>query len=746
MKGKYILFYIVLFTEGASLMATELIGAKLVAPFYGNSLYVWTGILCFCVSGLALGYYAGGIISGKSPNPDILYAVLAVGSLLVFAFPFSSKVLISLTSGMGLLAGVCLTCLFLMVPPMACFGVVGPMVVRLMSSSLESLGKISGTTYFVSTFGGIVATFLFGLCLIPSVGLVVCTRIIFSALALLPIFYFSMRFLKRGSTAPFATHREKFGAKTITSKVKAVNLLKSGQSNLFYLFAVAEGASVMAIELISARMLAPWFGSSLHVWATVMGITLLGLAVGYFAGGRIASRFPGRNTLLAVLLGASVFTLLMHPVSQYLPLLFSGINQVVSLMFVSLLLILPPFVLFGMIPTLLIQYITRNIDNSGQTTGRVFSVSSFSGIVALPLIGFWAIPEFGLTLPSVVIGILTGIFPFFNLIRQKKLYAWLFLPALVFSLSFIPGKKDTPGVKVLYHSEGLLGQVMVADVTLGKATDDGKNLDGRMLFVNRMGQSQLDLATGSTKWNYSIFAPAVSSVLPGRSQALVLGLGGGTVANKLIHELDFNVDAVELDWRIADVSRRYFGLDKRVEVIVDDARHYLETTEKKYSLIFFDVFRGEVQPPHVLSLETFKKAGLLLNENGLIIVNFNGYLSGKAGQPGRSVYSTLKAAGFETKILPTPGQENERNSLFIASLKPIDFGKWRTPLAYRGKVVGLDSLLIDPATIDFSDSKLLTDDRPALDRMNIGASAKWREDYTQSFTRLFTSRGVPLFE
>jgi len=438
--------------------------------------------------------------------------------------------------------------------------------------------------------------------------------------------------------------------------------------------------------------------------------------------------------------------LLMHPVSSFLPLLFSGINPAVSLILVSLLLILPPLVLLGMIPTLLIRFIAQNIDNSGQTTGRVFSVSSFSGIVALPLIGFWAIPEFGLTVPSVAIGILTGILPFVNLIRLKKLYAWLFLPALVFSVSFTHGKKDMPGVKVLYHSEGLLGQVMVADIALGKATPDGKNLDGRILFVNRMGQSQLDLATGSTRWNYSIFTSAVSSVLPKGSQALILGLGGGTIANKFCSELGFNVDAVELDGRIADVSRRYFGLDKRVKVIVDDARHYLETTEKKYSLIFFDVFRGEVQPPHVLSLETFKKARLLLNENGLIIVNFNGYLGGKAGQPGRSVYSTLKAAGFETKILPTPGHENERNSLFIASLKSIDFGQWRTPLAYHGRAVGLDSLFLDPGTLNLSDAEVFNDNRPILDKMNITASAHWRVDYNSTYNRLFAKSGIPLFK
>ncbi|MCX6227208.1 MAG: fused MFS/spermidine synthase, partial [Bacteroidia bacterium] len=378
-------------------------------------------------------------------------------------------------------------------------------------------------------------------------------------------------------------------------------------------------------------------------------------------------------------------------------------------------------------------------------TGRVFTISSVSGIIALPLMGFWIIPQFGLTVPSIVIGILIGIVPFVQLVRQKIYFGWIFLPTVVLSLSFTPAVENAPGVKVQYFSEGLLGQVIVADVAMNEAVTEGKNLNGRMLFVNRMGQSQLDLTTGTTQWNYLIFTSAISSILPEKSKALILGLGGGTMANLLSTGLAFNVDAVELDRRIAAISRRYFNLDKKVNVIVDDARHYLETTDKKYDLIFFDIFRGEVQPAHVFSVEAFKRAGSLLTKNGLIIVNFNGYLTGKIGRPGRSVYATLQAAGFETKILPTPGNENTRNSLFVASANPMSFHDLRTPLAYLGKEVSLDSLFLDPDTLNLTDAIVLIDDKPVLERLNILASETWRNDYNKSFTKIFLKSRIPLF-
>jgi len=727
-------------------MAVELIGARLIAPFYGNSLYVWTAIFCFSVGGLAAGYFSGGIVSRRHSSLHALYIILGISALLVFALPYTAGSFISFTSGMDLLAGVCITGFALMVPPMLCFGMVGPLVVRLIASSTGSLGKVSGNTYFTSTAGGIAATFLFGLYLIPTAGVKFSINTVAVALALLPAAHLIRLALKRkeletivnseGQSKPFPLKRR--AKKTVVSPKSPVWVL--------YLFAVIEGAMGMAIELISARMLAPWFGSSLHVWATVMGITLSGLAAGYYLGGRIADRFARQNSLMPVLLLASLFVLLMHPVSQYIPPLLHVFPSLLSLMITGLLLILPPVLLFGMIPTMLIRYITSKVDESGLTTGRVFTVSSVSGILAVPLFGFWIIHSFGLTFPSVVAGILTGLVPFIQLARQKKQYAWIFLIIAMLSISLARGVKDSPDVKVQYYSEGLLGQVLVADVKADMDSPEGNDLNGRMLFVNRMGQSQVDLTTGASRWNYLIFSSAVASMFPENSTALVLGLGGGMMAEKLNSELGFRVDAVELDSRIAQVSHRFFGLDEKVHVFIDDARHYMETTGKKYDLIFFDVFRGEVQPAHVLSLEAFKKAGTLLTGNGVIIVNFNGYLDGKIGLPGRSVYATLRAAGFETSILPTPGDEDERNSLFIASKKPVTFNHLRTPLAYHGKEVKIDSLFLDPGTLNLADAGILTDDKPVLEWLNIKASATWRKGYTRTYTKLFTKKGIPLFE
>jgi predicted membrane-bound spermidine synthase len=744
MLKKFWFLFLVLLIEGSSLMAVELLGAKLLAPFYGSSLYVWTAVLAITVLGLTIGYYFGGRFSVKHATEKRLILILSIAALLVFALPATATLLISITSGMGLISGICVASLLLLVPPMFCFGLVGPMVVRLMAQKMETLGNVAGTVYFTSTLGGIIATFLFGFYWIPEMGLKFSALITAIALALLPVVYLIKTILsnKKEEISAIEVQKEQAVKARPVAKAKSTTPETKHIKSSVYLFAALEGATVMAVELMAARMLAPYFGSSLFVWVAVIGSTLLSLALGYYIGGRLADKYTRIATIHWVLLVASVFLMFMHFSSQRLTLAFLEMDMRIAIVLVSVLFILPPLLFLGMVSTLLIRYLTAKVDNAGATTGKVFTLSSASGIIALPIMGFIIIPKFGLTVPSIIIGLLVGIIPFVKLLAQKKYIVLLFLVFILISFSQRMVASSSPDVEVKYYSEGLLGQVLVADVFkngVGDKTND------RMLFINRMGQSGIDLNTNSSKWVYFIFASSVASKLPENSKALLLGLGGGVMGNDLQNNLKFTVDAVELDERMVKVSLKYFSLNPDVHIIIDDARHYLETTTKTYDLIVIDVFRGEVQPPHVLSLECFKKAKSLLNKNGFIVINFNGFINGDIGKPGRSVYATLRAAGLDTKILPTPGKEDERNSIFVASAEPQEYKQVRSPLLYRGKPVDIDSLFLDANTLNMKDAMVFTDDKPILDRLNIKANAIWRKSYNGTYARFFLDNGVPLF-
>lgn len=493
-----------------------------------------------------------------------------------------------------------------------------------------------------------------------------------------------------------------------------------------------EGASVMAAELLGAKMLAPYFGSSLYVWASVLAITLGGLAVGYFAGGILSEKSKRPLALFYVLLAAATFTLLM-PASSKLLLWLVGMHRLMPAVLVSSFCILfPPVFLMGMVSPLIIRRITTGVDQAGRIAGSIYAISTVGGILATLSFGFYIIPYFGLTYPAIFTGVVLGILPLWVLISQRKsgsaigfflLASWAF-----FSNSYSRSEK----INLLYESEGLLGQLMVIDyphyATGGK--EIGKS---RWLFVNRISQTMYDPLADESKGEEKYFTYVyrireMADSFPAHSKALLLGLGGGSIATNLVDK-GFQVDACELDKRIAHVAKTYFGLPESVHISIDDARHFIRTCSSRYDMIVLDMFKGEDPPNHVFTLESMEELKQLLNPGGIVFVNSLGYYEGEQGAAIRAIYKTFQTAGFAVKVLPTDPDPNQRNLLFYASLDKIPT---RNDFVPEGE-------------LQLQKAEVLTDERPLLDVLNAQAAMQWRRLAISSFNADPEQQLLPLF-
>ena len=490
---------------------------------------------------------------------------------------------------------------------------------------------------------------------------------------------------------------------------------------------------------MAARMLAPYFGAGLQTWGVVIGVTLFSLALGYYLGGRLSEKFQTNEFIYWMILLASIFIVTMPSTTKYLTASFIDIDRMLALIIVTPMLLVPVLTLFGMIPVLIIQRLTGGVDDSGNTTGQVYTISTIGGIASTYLMGFYVIPNWGLTVPVVITGLVSGTISMALLFRQGRLIAASFLVVIVFSLLSLRQPKTRSSIKVLYQSEGLMGQLMVVDMKYNQAYD-------RALFVNRMGQTFIDMHTGKSKWSYPDYITSVASRLPEGAEVLLLGLGGGTIANQLSSILNLNVTAVELDIRILKLATDYFVLNKNINVVIDDARHYIESCNIKYDMIIFDLYKGEVIPAQALTIECFSKAKDLLHEDGFLTISFNGFLNGEIGRSGRSVYKTLVSAGMKTDILPTYEEPKFRNCIFIAAQDKLDYSELRFNLQSAEGNLDLTSLFIDPASLDLNDAIVFTDDKPLLEYYNTEAAAAWRSEYNNSFTGFFISQGIELFE
>lgn len=518
------------------------------------------------------------------------------------------------------------------------------------------------------------------------------------------------------------------------------------QTNHRFLIALAffEGAAVMMAELAAAKMLAPVYGSSLYVWGSIVGMTLASLTAGYYLGGWLSLRGSRRNMVMWFMLAAALLITLMPNLARPLLPALIELGTIPAILLLTVILLSPALILLGATSPLIISLLAERIEDSGRAAGTIYGISTVGGILGTFAAGFALIPILGLTLTTLLAGITLAALPLFGLLSERKLFA-LGVPVIaLFLLGVDPDLDDHPDVDVVYESEGLLGQLKVIDFTYSLPNRSVRRTD-RILFVNRTAQTWINRDTGEPVWDYMHYIQSVASLLPEGSRALLLGLGGGTIALSL-QELGMVVDSVELDARIAHVGHEYFGLQHSGDIFIDDGRHFLRATDRQYDLIVFDVFQAEVPPAHLLTLETFIDLENRLTPNGFYIVNYSGYLSGTTGRGARSIYRTMQEASPYVTVMPTSDDEHTGNNLFIASDRPLDFSRPRHPLVISGRAFRLPELIMDPDDIQLEDAVILRDNRPVLEKLNLEAAARWRQTYYEHFTRPFIEMGVPIFE
>ncbi len=513
---------------------------------------------------------------------------------------------------------------------------------------------------------------------------------------------------------------------------------------LLLLLAFTEGAAVMIAELVGAKMLAPLYGSSLYVWGAVIGMTLISLTAGYYLGGLLSYRKYRREMVYWFMLTAALLIVLMPTVAHAMMTVVGDMETISAILLLTSIYLLPPLLLLGATPPLVISILASEVDDAGNTAGTVYAVSTVGGILATFIAGFWLIPDFGLTRTAIAGGIGLSILPLFLLLGRRHWPALVYPVILVIALLPRDPAGEHPGVNILYQSEGLLGQLKVMDISFTSSDRRTRRTD-RVLFVNRTGQTWINRDTGEPMWDYVRYLRSAASLAPEGSRVLLLGLGGGVVAKKM-QEIGHIVDSVELDERIAKIARDYFNLEHNGDVIVDDGRHFLRSTNRRYDLIVFDVFQAEVPPAHMLTLEAFKDLRRLLNPGGFILINYSGFITGSTGLGARSIYRTLLEAEYQVGLLPTGVQEDTRNNLFIVTNGDIDFTQPRAPILVDGKPQPLNRFFMNPAEIDVEDALVLLDNKPILEKLNIEAAAVWRKSYYNYFTKPFLDMGIPLFE
>jgi predicted membrane-bound spermidine synthase len=475
------------------------------------------------------------------------------------------------------------------------------------------------------------------------------------------------------------------------------------KSNSIYVISFFEGAAVMATELCGSKLISPYFGSSLYVWASVIAITLGSLAAGYFYGGKLSLKENRIQILRLILALAAVYMGFMPILTNAFASIALSASLVIAVVVASVLLLVLPMFLMGAASPIIISIQTENSNESGRVSGLVYSISTVGGIISTFLCGFYFIPEFGISTTLIVFASLLAA-SLLLMLQKKSPFKIVVVLVILMILGFT---NKTPMKNCIYEVDGMLGKINVLDDTI-EIIGEGMT-STRKLLVNNIVQTEMDMRSGNSLSAYvNLLDLNIDTVENGN--ALVLGLGGGVTSNLLVKK-GFKVTGVELDERIIDVAKDYFSLNKNVNAVCDDGRHFINQCNESYNLILIDIFKAEEQPSHVLTIESLEKLKKMMSPNASLIINWHGYVKGERGMGTSILLNTLKKSGFNYKIAATSDKEDERNLVFFASLGEPSVKQFEVKTAIE------------------STDLVNSDGRPVLEKYNALANQSWRKNY-----------------
>lgn len=430
------------------------------------------------------------------------------------------------------------------------------------------------------------------------------------------------------------------------------------------------GAVVMILELAGSRIIAPYLGTSIFVWTSLIGIILLSLSIGYWWGGRLADKNPrlvdlGRIILAAGILIAAI--ILFKPVLASLSL-FSNIRF--GAVIASIILFTPATIFLGMVTPYVARLSLETVDTAGRTIGALYALSTVGSIIGTFLGGFLLISYFGSTdilvfLAGILILLSTVLF-LFSTKRITKLHIAAFF-ILIISAMYAPSGILLPAeASLVADVDTNYSRVWVFDLT---------NINGdRVRYLsNILGgvQSGLNLDNPSEVLFDYLRTFDLTHTIIKPQRALIVGAAGYTYPRHFLKENpNATIDVVELDPGMTEIAQKYFFLkpDERMVIHHMDGRTFLNTSKEQYDAIFLDAFHTSVSIPHHLTtVEAIERVHNLLTPGGIAVSNIISSLTGPASEFFRSELATYQQVFSHVYILqarPTPEHQVQNITIF----------------------------------------------------------------------------------
>lgn len=413
---------------------------------------------------------------------------------------------------------------------------------------------------------------------------------------------------------------------------------------MLYIIIFISGGAILALELLASRIMTPYFGVSLYIWTGILSITLVSLALGYWAGGRYAGGRDGKPlptarlvrsfalmpavAAIAIVAACLVYPHLFSPLASW-SLVFGAFVACLILLFLPL---VATSAMNPLLVAIFLQSAGRQAGDAGA--GKVFFVSTIGSVAGVLVTAFGLIPyisNFAATLvvalTLALLSLVTAAVPPAPLAARKTIAATAMTGALASGLLLWQADAYTGRMGPVSYGdsswrvEAAHGSLFGTVKILKSEPERDSGRFRRIYFHDGLIQNTVD-SNGRSMSFYTYALEALAyAYRPEMRTALVLGMGAGVVPMQLAAR-GVQVEAVEIDPISLRVAQRFFGFDPaRVRVHQADARAFLHHCPQRYDVVVLDLFHGDGTPDYLVTREFFRDLKQCLSEKGVAVFN-----------------------------------------------------------------------------------------------------------------------------
>lgn len=463
-------------------------------------------------------------------------------------------------------------------------------------------------------------------------------------------------------------------------------------------------AAVLVIEILAARILAPYLGVSLEVFTGIIGVILAGISIGAWLGGRAADRTDPR-AMLGPLLVTGGLSAMASPliVDGIGPSLSTGPTSIVT---ASLLGFFLPAALLSAVTPVVVKIRLSSLEETGSVVGSYSAIGTAGAIFGTFVTGFVLIAAFPTRPIVAVLGValtLSGIL-LWSTKHWREAGAGL---GVMLGLGAVLIGVDGPcQVETTYHC--------------AIVETDQSRPSGRILILDRLFNSYVDLEDPThLEFRYIQVMADVIETETSRGPINVVSIGGGgfTLPGYVEATRPGSDNIVlEIDPILVDIGETSLALDDDIEVVVDDARISIQRIpDASADVVIGDAFSGASVPWHLTTVEFVSEVDRILDDDGVYTMNVidRGRL-----RFARAATRTLMEVFDHVTVLAPPSYFDGRgggNFVLVASRAPLDLPGLQATIRQRG---GSETGLSGGALDEWVDGSLvLTDDYAPVDQL-----------------------------